>query len=241
MMSETRQQNSVYGSFPQIQTARAHVAKIGALLFTRHLTDAAGGNVSTRVSTPQGDVLCMSPSYAGGQHHWELKPEDVMIVSLEGEILEGAGAISREAKVHLKLHNTYGQVGKAVVHCHARNVLVFAAAAMPIPPVLEATRKFGEVPVIPYAPSHSRALAEHVMAGMAGMESRITKQAAAVIAPWHGLFVMGKDLNSAFDAAERIDNNAYILLMARHLNASVGMVEQRQSMEDAIKNFVDIS
>lgn len=238
-MSET-DNTLAYSTLAQIQTARAQVAKIGALLFTRHLTDAAGGNVSVRVATPTGDVLCMTPRYAGSNHYWELAPDDVLVVSLDGEVLEGAGTISREAKVHLKLHNTFGEVGKAVVHCHARNVLVFAAAAMPIPPVLEATRKFGEVPVIAYAPSHSRALAENVAAGMAGMETRITKQAAAVIAPWHGLFVMGKDLNSTFDAAERIDTNAYILLMARQLNANVGMEEHRARMEREIKNFVDI-
>jgi L-fuculose-phosphate aldolase len=230
---------------PGLAAARAAVAQIGTLLFQRNLTDAAGGNVSLRVpgagiGAGDADVLCMTPRYAGSHHFWALAPEDVLVVSLDGQVLAGEGTISREAKVHLRLHNTYGEAGKAVVHCHPRHVLVFAAMAMPIPPVLEATRKFGEIPVIPYAPSHSNALAEHVAAGMAGKEALMRRQAAAVIAPWHGLFVMGADLNLAFDAAERIDTNAHILLMGRQLGADPTLSEQRAAMEAAIAGFVDI-
>ena len=43
------------------------------------------------------------------------------------------------------------------------------------------------------------------------------KQAAAVLAPWHGLFVLGKTLDAAFDAAERIDVNARCILLSRLL------------------------
>ena len=40
----------------------------------------------------------------------------------------------------------------------------------------------------------------------------MNKQAAAVIAPLHGLFVLGKDLESAIDAAERLDVNAEAII-----------------------------
>jgi L-fuculose-phosphate aldolase len=207
---------------PAVAAMRARVAQIGALLYERYLTDAGGGNITARVRTDAGDVLCMSPRYSGSRHLWRLTPDDVLVVSLDGQILAGGGELSRETKVHLTLHNTFGAHGSAVIHAHARNVLVFCALNRPIPPVLEQTRKFGTIPVVGYAPAHTQNLADNIAAAIRGNESRIEKQAAGALAPWHGLFVMGKDLEAAYDAVERIDTNAYILMTGGALAASVG-------------------
>ncbi|MBZ0288677.1 MAG: class II aldolase/adducin family protein, partial [Anaerolineae bacterium] len=196
----------------EIAEARAHIAEIGALLFDRQLTDAAGGNISVRV----GDYVCISPRYSGSKRQWQLKPEDVLVADMNRSILEGKGEVSRESNVHFTLHAdaSFREAGTAVIHAHPRNLLVFAALAKPMPPVLEANRKFGEVKVVEYAPAHSPILAENVVGALRGQESRIRKQAAGVIAPWHGIFLMGKDLDAAFDAVQRFDANAYIILTA---------------------------
>jgi ribulose-5-phosphate 4-epimerase/fuculose-1-phosphate aldolase len=88
------------------------------------------------------------------------------------------------------------------------SLLVFAAAGQPIAPVLESSLKFGLIKVARFAPAHSKDLADHIAAEMKGQEASIRKQAAAVIAPWHGLFTLGKDLDAAFDAVERVEVNA---------------------------------
>lgn len=191
---------------------RQKVAETGRLLFERHLTDAAGGNISARA----GEVLCMTPRYSGSRYHWHLQPEDVLVVDLNGNKLEGAGDISREAAAHFKLMRDFS-VGGAVIHAHARNALVFAVAKQPIHPVLEGTAKFGVVKVARYAPSHTEELGEYLAEAFRGQEDAIRKQGAAVLGPWHGLFVIGKDLDAAFDSVERIDTNAYCLLMSRLL------------------------
>lgn len=218
-----------------LQASREKIVSIGALLFERHLTDAAGGNISVRV----GDLLVMSPAYAGAQRQWRLRPEEVLIIDLASEaIIDGEGKISREVKVHFALHRQFGDYGKAVIHCHARNMMVFAALAKPMPPVLEANLKFGECKVAQYAPSHSPNLAENIVAVLRGQEARIAKQAAGVIAPWHGLFLMGKDLDAAFDAVERFDTNARCILMGGALLGTSDMLaEQRQQMQEAIAPF----
>jgi L-fuculose-phosphate aldolase len=154
-------------------------------------------------------------------------------------ILDGDGEISRESKVHFRLHREFGEHGTAVIHAHARNLLVFAAMNRPMPPVLEATQKFGTIPVVDYAPAHTSDLAEHVAGGIRGNESRIRKQAAGVIAPWHGLFMMGKDLEATFDAVERIDTNAYCILMGHMLKMSDLMDEQRKGLEAAMAQYKD--
>lgn len=212
---------------------RALIAETAMRLFNRQLLDMAGGNISVRVD----DALCITPRYSGMRRHWNLGAEDVMIVALDGTIIEGKGELSRESKAHLKLHGEFRDLGVSVIHAHARNVLVFAAAARPIPPVLEATRKFGEIPVIKFAPSHTAELSEHIADAIRPQAERITKQAAAVIAPYHGLFVMGKDLDSAADAVERIDTNAYCILMAQALGASPMLADERATMEAEVARW----
>jgi L-fuculose-phosphate aldolase len=218
-----------------IRAMRAKIARFGTMLYDRRLTDAAGGNISALV----GDVVCFSPRYAGSLRQWQLQPDDVLVVDLDGNVLEGNGALSRESKVHLRLYREFGEHGTGVIHAHARNLLVFAAMARPLPPVLEATRKFGTIPVIDFAPAHSAKLAENVAGAIRGNEARIRKQAAGAIAPWHGLFVIGKDIDAAFDAVERIDNNAYIILMAEMLKQSDLLESERQAMEAACANFTE--
>ncbi|MFN8455470.1 MAG: class II aldolase/adducin family protein [Anaerolineae bacterium] len=67
-------------------------------------------------------------------------------------------------------------------------------------------------PILAYAPAHSPQLAENIVAGLRGKEGRFTKQAAAVLADKHGIFVAGKDLLAAIDALERLDWNAWCIL-----------------------------
>jgi L-fuculose-phosphate aldolase len=218
---------------PTIQAMRTKVARFGKMLYDRHLTDAAGGNVSGRV----GDLICMSPRFSGSIHQWDLSPDQVLVIDLDGNVLVGTGQISRESKAHLRLYREFGDHGSGVIHCHARNVLVFSVMGQSIPPILEATRKFGTIPVTPYAPAHSDDLAGFIADAIRGNEARIRKQAAAAIAPWHGLFVIGKDLDAAFDAVERIDTSAYILIMSRHLGGEGTLEAQRAAMEAAIAPY----
>lgn len=217
----------------KIQETRARIARLGAFLFDRHLTDAAGGNMSARV----GDVVCMSPTYSGGKYQWQLAPEDVLVVDLDGNILEGEGKLSREAKVHFALHREFGEAGTGVIHAHPRNLMVFAAMAQPMPPVLEATLKFGEIKVVDYAPAHSPDLATNIAGALRGQEARISKHAAGVIAPWHGLFLMGKDIDAAFDAVERLDTNAYCIMMGGLLGGQDLMAQRREELVAAAERY----
>jgi len=163
----------------------------------------------------------------------------VLVVDFDRNILAGDGKISRETHVHFKLHETFGEYGTAVIHAHARNLLVFATAARSMPPVLEATRKFGVTPCIEYAPAHSPKLADNIAETMYGREHRISKHAAGVIAPWHGLFLMGKDLDAAFDAVERFDTNAYCIIMGQMLLANHSIEQPREMMETVIPNYTE--
>src|SRR5215211_5674685 len=220
-----------------LSRTRRKIAETGRMVFERHLTDAAGGNISVRV----GDSVCITPRYSGSRRHWQLQPNQVLVSDLLGNKLEGDGDISREAKVHYRLYQEFPDA-TAVLHSHARNVMVFVASGQPIEPVLEATLKFGPIPVVnQFAPAHSERLADFIAEAMKGKDEAIRKYATAVMAPWHGLFVVGKDLDAAFDLTERIDTNAYCILMSRLLPEGGPMDPEsmRTRLSEAIKSFHD--
>ena len=188
---------------------RQKIADIGRLMYSRKLTDSAGGNISVRA----GELVCITPRYAGAKFRWELRPEQVLVCDLDGKKLEGEGDISREAKVHLSLLREFPDQN-AVVHGHAQNALIFCAAGLPIEPVMEDTLKFGKVDICKYAPAHSEDLSKFIVEKMKENAEALKKGSAGVLAPWHGLFVLAKDLDMAYDSFERIDGNAHIILMS---------------------------
>jgi ribose 5-phosphate isomerase B len=220
-----------------ISETRRKIAETGKLVFGRHLTDAAGGNISVRV----GDKVCITPRYSGSKRHWQLEPNQVLISDLDGNKFEGDGDISREAKVHYRLYKEFPD-GTAVLHSHPRHVMVFVASGQPIEPIFEATLKFGTIPVVnKFAPAHSEKLADFIAEAMQGKEEAIRKYAVAVMAPWHGLFVIGKDLDAAFDLTERIDTNAYAILMSRLLPEGGPMDPETMQarLREAMQTFND--
>jgi L-fuculose-phosphate aldolase len=198
-----------------LNEARELIAQVGRIMLERNLTDLAGGNISVRVY----DKVVMSPSYAGSRKFWQLKPQDVLVLDLQGNLLEGEGTVSREAPTHLKLLKAFYPKGQAVIHAHARNIMVFCATRQTIPPVLEYAYKFGDIRLAEYARggTHSEQLAENVYKELCGQEERMAKHAAAVMVPWHGLFAIGKDLYAALDAVERIEVNARCILYGKML------------------------
>ncbi len=191
---------------------RKKIAEIGRVMYARFLTDAAGGNVSVRM----GDVILMTPRYAGSKFHWDLKPENILILDLQANKIEGEGEVSREVRVHKDLLNKFYPDGTAVVHGHARNSLVFCAVEKPIPSMLYSTDKFGsEIGFVPDAAAHTQDLADHMCAAMQPQLERVRKQAAVALAPRHGVFVLGKDLESGYDALDRVEVSAYCALMSK--------------------------
>lgn len=197
---------------PSSEELRLQLAEIARRLFERKLLDTAGGNLSARC----GETLIISPRYSGSKKHWQLSPEDFVEGPIDTDELLSHPRFSREGKAHLAVYRASPLVA-GVVHAHPFHVLPFAAASKPIPPVLEATQKFGTVPVAPFAPAHSADLADCVAEMINQQQAALQVQAAAVILPMHGILVAGKDIWAAADALERIDWNAWCLIAMKLL------------------------
>lgn len=195
-----------------MEDPRVHLARIGKLAFDRKLLDAAGGNITTRF----GDRVYMSRSYAGGRHQWDLRPEDVLVLDLDGNVLAGEGEFSREGAVHMACYGAFPEAG-CVFHAHSLNIMPWVSREIPIPPMSEQTDKFGPIGFCKWAATHTPELAVNVVEALRPQADHIPKHPIATLIPRHGIFVVGADLNLTFDALERIDRNAYIALMARLL------------------------
>jgi len=219
----------------ELLEARRTLARVGEMMLVRNLTDLAGGNISARVD----DRIVMSPTLAGTKRFWHLEPEEVLVLDLQGNKLEGQGQLSRETPTHLRLLNHFHPAGQAVIHAHPRNTLVFCIAGRPMLPVLEGALELREIKMVEYAHGgvQSEQLAQKVLEGLTGQEELIGRSAAVVMAPWHGVFGIGKDLYSVLETIDRIENNAYCILMSKLLFSEQGELERhRQALLEAVRS-----
>lgn len=189
---------------------KQRIVEVARLMYQRFLTNSAGGNISVRL----GDRIYITPKYAGSRYLWNLQPEQINVLNLAYEVVEGAGDISRESRLHLAVYDHFPEAG-AVIHAHPFFATVFAVAERPIVPTTEYTTKFGTIEVVPSLPAHSQELADAVVAALAPRRDRLTKHGLALLLAKHGVVTVGRTLEDAFDTLERMEWSAHALLMSR--------------------------
>jgi L-fuculose-phosphate aldolase len=179
------------------------VATARALLHSG-LTEGTAGNLSARL--PDGNVV-MSPSSVD---YDTMRVEDLVVVDLEGRVLEGERPPTTEKALHLACLRKHADIG-AVIHSHALFATMFAVTRQPIPCVIEEFDVFvgGEVPVAGYRLTGSDELGEEV--------SRWVGDRGAVLMANHGLLTVGKDLKQAFKVASLVERTAKVIWGARML------------------------
>src|SRR5947209_14165632 len=91
-----------------------------------------GGNVSAR--DPETELVVIKPS---GVLYDELRPEDHIVVSLDGDIVEGKLKPSSDTASHLYIYRNRPDIN-GVVHTHSPYATAFAAVGKPIPVYLTA-------------------------------------------------------------------------------------------------------
>lgn len=87
------------------------------------------GNVSG-IDRSRGLVV-IKPS---GVAYENMKPEDMVVVDLEGTVVDGKWKPSSDTPTHLELYKNFSGIG-GVVHTHSRWATTFAQAGLEIPPL----------------------------------------------------------------------------------------------------------
>lgn len=167
--------------------ANLELSRRGVVLYT-------WGNVSG-IDHARG-LIVIKPS---GVPYQGMQPSDMVVVDLEGRIVEGTLRPSSDTPTHLELYKAFPEIG-GVVHTHSTHAVVFAQAGMEIPPLgtTHADYFYGPVPVSrgltrdevqeAYEKNTGRVIVETVKE-----TGRVPLAVPGVLVRNHGPFTWGKD------------------------------------------------
>jgi len=186
---------------------RELVAAMHAELVRGGLAVWTMGNVSARV--PGEELLVIKPSGVG---YDELSAASMVLVGLDGAVVEGDLAPSSDTATHAYVYREMPAVG-GIVHTHSSYATAWAAHGLPIPCALtgQADEFGGDIPVGPFA----RIGGEEIGVGI--VQTLRDSRSRAVLMRSHGVFTIGADAREALKAAVMCEDAARTALLARTL------------------------
>lgn len=211
-------------SYPDLRDQLVQAAQ--RLTRSNVLSHSGHGNMSVRVPTP-GQMLLTS-----GSHLTHLTPEDLVVVTFDGEVVEGTlDPITREiVGMHSGVYARRADVN-AVIHTHSPRATSFALAHLPLPCVYEAFLRFGITEDIPVAAWAPRGSVESIAFIQEQLERHPT--VPAVLLANHGVLTFGQDAPAAAQIIIIMEEAAEMTLDARALGGAqpfpAGAVERERA------------
>jgi L-ribulose-5-phosphate 4-epimerase len=198
------------------ESVRRKVVEVSLALHRAGLIPLTSGNVSARASE---EHIAITPR---GIPYELLKPEDVVLVGLDGHVIEGSRTPSSETPMHTYLFRNCSNVG-AVVHSHSVYSIAFSAVGRSIPIIsLEGLVVKGPVPVADYACAGTEKQGEVALKALQG-----PPQVMGVLLRNHGLLAVGANLDQAYQIAYRIELSAQIHFLALQLGTPVALTDEQ--------------
>ncbi len=164
-----------------------------------------GGNVSAR--DPATGLVVIKPS---GVRYEDLRPERMVVLDLQGQVVEGNLKPSSDTASHLYIYRHRPDVG-GIVHTHSPYATAFAAVGRPVPVVLTAIADEFGGPI----PCGGFALIGDESIGQVVVDS--IGDSPAVLLKNHGVFTIGKTAEAAVKAAIMTEENARTVWLALQL------------------------
>ena len=194
----------------------------------RNLVTYTWGNVSG--IDRERSLFVIKPS---GVEYDELKPEDLVVLDLEGRQVEGALNPSSDAKTHLVLYNAFPDIG-GIVHTHSPHAVAWAQAGEDIPcfGTTHADYFYGSIPCARHLTQGELEEDYEKNTGKIIVEAfreRCIEPTAVpgVICASHGPFTWGKDAAQAVYHAVVLEEVAKMAILTRQVRASAGPAPQR--------------
>ena len=181
---------------------KEELAEYSQASFWRGLISGTGGNLSLRI--PGTDQVLVTPS---GISLAEVEPENVIMVDLEGAVVEAPKGLvpSKETGFHLEGYRARDQV-LAVAHLHPPYATAFANKRMELPMCTVSARgNLRHVPWIKTAIPGSPELRENVARALAEDPGD-----RAFLMEEHGTLVLAQDLKTAFYLTDLLEDTAKI-------------------------------
>jgi L-fuculose-phosphate aldolase len=193
---------------------RQSVLETAREMYRKGLVEGTSGNVSGRM--PDGQTVCMTPS---SLPYETMTVDDLVIVDLDGNVVEGHRSPTTEKAVHLGCYKAYEEVG-GVIHSHPLYASMFAVARQPIPAVIEEFVVYigGDVPVCEYTTTGTDELGDVIAANL--------KDRSSCLIANHGMASIGVTPEKALHAALVVERSAHIIWGARQLGPVHEIPEQ---------------
>ena len=188
-----------------LEELKQQLHQLHLLLPQNGLVTWTGGNVSAR--DPVTNLVVIKPS---GVMYDVLRPEDHVVLDLDGRIIEGTCKPSSDTASHLYIYRHRPDVN-GVVHTHSPYATAFAAVGRPIPVYLTAIAdEFGgPIPCAGFALIGGEAIGEQVIQHIGASPAVLLKN--------HGVFTVGKSARAAVKAAVMTEDVARTVWYALQL------------------------
>ena len=196
-----------------LEELKKRVYEANMLLPKHGLVTFTWGNVS-EIDRESG-LFVIKPS---GVDYDKLTPEDMVVMDLEGNKVEGKYKPSSDTPTHLELYKAFSEIG-GIVHTHSSYATSWAQAGRSIPcyGTTHADYIYGEVPCVRCLTKEEIDSAYETNTGLLIIDEfrKMNKDVMAVpcvLCKNHGPFAWGKDANEAVHNAvvlEEVANMAY--------------------------------
>ena len=208
-----------------LQNIRKELVEYGKRLVDTELTSGTGGNLSYFDS--ETGYMAMTPS---GLDFYKTKEEDIVILALDGTVIEGNRTPSSEWVMHKRIYETRTDIN-AIIHGHTIYASVLACLREELPATHYMIAVAGEtVRVADYASFGSKELAENAAKGM---EDR-----NAVLLANHGIIGGSNNLRNAFNVIEEVEYCAKIYVIAKSIGNPIILPEKEMKfMSEKFKSY----
>ena len=210
-----------------LEELKEQVCRANLLLPKHSLVTFTWGNVSG-IDRARGLVV-IKPS---GVEYDGMGPDDMVVVDLDGNVVEGHYKPSSDTPTHIELYKAFPNIG-GVVHTHSRWATSFAQAGMGIPAygTTQGDYFYGEIPCTRKMTPAEIAGAYEKETGTVIIETFRTRKidpdsVPAVLVNSHGPFTWGTDAMNAVHNAVVLEEVAFMALQARTLNPSLQPMQQ---------------
>lgn len=190
--------------------ANLDMVKHGLVLFT-------WGNVSA--IDRESKLVIIKPS---GIDYGAMKAEDMVVLDLDGNVVEGRFHPSSDTPTHLELYKAHPEIG-GIVHTHSTHATAFAQAGRGIPAYgtthadyfhgpIPCTRTLTQEEVSSAYEKNTGVVINEILSGRDPME------VPAIVVKNHGPFAWGKDAAEAVYHAVVLEEVARMALITEQLN-----------------------
>ena len=201
---------------------KEQVVRYGKKLIDRRLTTGSGGNIS--VCNREKNLVAISPS---GLDYYETTPEDIVILDIDGNLVEGKNRPSSEAGMHLAFYKNRADVS-GIVHTHSKFATAIACMGWELPAVHYLIGMAGHrVKCTGYATYGSDELAKKALETIGDSN--------AVLLANHGLIALGEDVDRAFSTAEHLEFVSEVYYLTKTLGTP--NILSDEDMDEVMKKF----